>query len=101
MALPSLTISAGDILNLFRLMSKIAMYAIAVFAFVSIMTIVVSALLVTLNIAVLNDIVAIVQIWLPFNLVLMITWLLTVSFAYLAYRLAILAAAFLDNALKH
>lgn len=87
----------GEVVTkIFILMGKIAFYAISIFALTVILTIVLSAIMVGLNFGVINDIVAIIQMWLPFNLGVIIAWLLTVSLAYLAYRLSVIAINYVD-----
>lgn len=47
-----------------------------------------SYLVVAYNTSVLNDLFGLIQIWLPFNLNVLLIWIVLSSSAYIAYRIA-------------
>lgn len=72
----------------------------AIVAFLAVFGLGVSTLAVALNAGILADLIALVQIWLPFNLVPILMWLITVALAYLYYRLLLMALFFVQNVLN-
>lgn len=72
----------------------------AVVAFLAVFGLGVSTLAVALNAGILADLISLVQIWLPFNLVPILVWLVTVALAYLYYRLLLMALFFVQHVLN-
>lgn len=72
----------------------------AVVAFLAVFGLGVSTLAVALNAGILADLIALAQIWLPFNLVPILVWLVTVGLAYLYYRLLLMALFFVQHVLN-
>lgn len=66
----------------------------AVVAFVAVVSTIISQLYIAVSTSVISDLIALVQIWLPFNLVPVLTWVLAVSLLYVNYRLALYALGF-------
>jgi len=52
---------------------------------------------VTLDDSIIGDLLALVQMWLPFNLSIIFAWLLTASVLYLSYRAILFAAGFINK----
>lgn len=69
----------------------------SVVGLVAMIGIAISFILVGLNYSVLADLFALVQMWLPFNLAVILGWLTVASVAYIAYRLSVVALAFIDK----
>lgn len=44
-----------------------------------------------MNMSVIGDVFAVIQIWCPFNISLLIVWMVALSTAYIGYRLALMA----------
>lgn len=65
--------------------------------FVVFVGVIASFIYVSINYTVLADIFALVQMWLPFNLGVILAWLGIASTAYLGYRFALVALAFVDK----
>ena len=66
-------------------------------ALMLLMNFIYSALSITINASVLGDLIAILQLWSPFNVGIIITWLITVAGLYLTYRLALLSLELLNK----
>lgn len=77
----------------FRVAFLIAV-AIAVGALVAIVT---NYLIVGFSTTVLADIFALVQIWLPFNLNILLLWLTLAASAWIAYKLAVTSYVLLNT----
>jgi len=60
-------------------------------AFLLVMNMMLSLIMVTFNQNVFTDIFSLVTIWLPFNLEAIWLWLTTAAFAFLAYRITMVA----------
>lgn len=75
---------------------SVVIFAI-VFAIIVLLNITFSAFVVGLNLPVLSDIFGLVQLYLPFNLNVVLLWLTTASVAYIGYRLAVLAFSLVDD----
>lgn len=87
---------ADMVLRLLIIFSKIAVYMVSIVALIVLLTIISSALMIGLNFGIINDLVALVQMWLPFNLGVIILWIVSVSVAYITYRLSLIAIAYLS-----
>lgn len=66
-------------------------------AFVVLLNMAFSMVLVGLNFSVVADVLHMIQLWLPFNLNVLIAWVLASSVAYVTYRLAVLAFAYVTR----
>lgn len=82
------------------IMAKLAFYSVMTFSVLTLITIVSSALMIALNFGVINDVIGLIQMWLPFNLGVVILWILTASFAFLTYRLSVLAVSYINGFLN-
>jgi len=68
-----------------------------VFAFIVLFNFTYSLIGVTLNQSVVGDIMALVQIWLPFDLDVLLAWIFTSTVLYLSYRVIMFSAGFLNK----
>lgn len=84
------------LMGIVRQTVKIGFVLSMIFAFVIVLNIIISTLAVGVNHGVLADIFAMIQMWLPFNLNVVLLWLLTAATLYIGYRLTVVAIHFLD-----
>lgn len=80
-----------------QMILKSSLFFAMVFAFIVFLNFALSLTLVGLNSNVLTDLFALVQMWLPFNLNVLLTWLFTVTSLYFVYRLANVGLAFINE----
>jgi len=88
---------------LFRLLNitiKAGFWASVVIVFIALVTIIISGILVSLNGTVLMDLFYMTQMWLPFNLNVILTWAITITVAYFVYRVALWAFTFVGELLR-
>lgn len=71
-----------------------------VFTFFPLMVIIISAVMVTMSGTVIADLFSIVQLWLPFNLDVILVWLLALVVAFSLYWLASKVFAMLSSLVK-
>jgi len=76
---------------------KIAFFSAVILALIVIFGLITSYMVVGFNQSVLGDIFGIIQIWLPFNLNILLIWLALSATAYFAYRLATMAYNLLNS----
>lgn len=76
---------------LFKSLVKVSAVMAVIGGFLSILTLAVSGVIVALNQSVINDLIVIVQVWLPFNIAPIFLWLGTSVTMYLTYRVSIVA----------
>lgn len=79
---------------------RIGILTTSIFAFIVVLNLASSLLFVTLNQNALSDIFALIQIWLPFNLTVILSWFTTATLAYIVYRLSRVAFNFIDDLVK-
>lgn len=77
------------IVNIIKWTIRIALVITIITAVLVLMTYIITLLNITTSNTVISDIHAIIQIWLPFNLSVVLTWAVTAGTAYITYRLAI------------
>lgn len=70
---------------------KASFFTAVVLAVIVISGIMIAYLVIGFNTSVLADIFALIQIWLPFNLNILLVWLGVIATAYFAYRLSLMA----------
>jgi uncharacterized paraquat-inducible protein A len=87
---------AGTALRLLIISAKVAFISISVFAFIAVMTLLLSAIFIAINYSVLGDIHSLIQMWLPFNLGVIVLWIFTASASYLTYRLSLVAISYIN-----
>jgi len=68
-----------------------------ILAFIVFYNFIYSLIGVTLNDSVIADLLALFQMWLPFNLSIVFSWLLTASVLYLSYRVILFSAGFINK----
>lgn len=88
------------LMGIVRQTVKIGFVLSMIFAFVMILNMIISALAIGLNHNALADIFAIIQMWLPFNLNVVLLWLITASTLYIGYRLTVVALHYLDTMVR-
>jgi len=64
---------------------------------ISLISVITTYMIVGFNTTVLSDIFGIIQIWLPFNLNIVLVWLSITATAYITYRLAIMSFTLLNT----
>lgn len=69
--------------------------------FIIVLNIAFSMVFVALNFGVVGDVLHLIQLWLPFNLNVLIAWVLTTSVAYVAYRLAVISIAYMNRLISN
>lgn len=68
----------------------------SVFAFLAFMGIVISYIAIGINLTVLTDVFSMVQMWLPFDLNVILLWITTSCTAYILYRLSRIAIDYVN-----
>lgn len=68
-----------------------------VFAFIVLFNFMYSMLSVVADGSVIGDMIALVQIWLPFDLNVLLAWAFTASTLYISYRVLMFSAGFLNK----
>lgn len=82
----------GDfVVALLRWTVNIPFVLASIFAFVVLFNLILSMTSVSINQSVLGDLFALVQMWLPFNLSVVLIWFTTATIAYIAFRVSIWA----------
>lgn len=76
---------------------SLAFVIAAIFAFIVLLNLGLSMTLVTLNQNVLSDIFALVQMYLPFNLSVLLLWVVSASVAFISYKLAVMSIAWINR----
>lgn len=90
----------GALIEIFKIGTKATFVIASIFAFLAMLGLIMSAMNVSTNGGVLADIYAIVAMWLPFNLNVVILWLVTAALVYLTYRLTVVAVVYVDKLLS-
>lgn len=90
--------SMGEIvIQILKWTAKYVFYIAMVTAFVVILNLVVSAVFIGFNAGAFSDVYSMVTLWLPFNLPVVMAWLMTASTAYIGYRLAVKSVVWLQG----
>jgi len=76
---------------------RLSIIVALILAFIILYNFVYSLISVTTNNAVIADITALVQMWLPFNLNVLMTWVITASILYLTYRVVLFGSGFANK----
>jgi len=79
---------------------RLGFVAAAILAFTVMLNYIFELLLVTLNGNVLTDIFAMIQVWLPFDLNVILLWFTTAVVFYVGYLLTVQAFKFIDMLIK-
>jgi len=88
----------GDIpITLLKWTFRTAFIVGVVLAVISLISIITNYMIIGFNQSVLADIFAVIQIWLPFNLNIVLLWLTIAASAYIAYRFAIMSYTLLNT----
>jgi len=84
------------LLNLLRWTAKLSFIIGLILATLVLLGVITTYMVVGFNTSVLNDIFGVLQIWLPFNLNILLIWITVATTAYLAWRLSLMAYNILD-----
>jgi len=76
----------GIILQIFKYIVKATVFVGVIIAFTILLSTLITLVGAGLNGGLIGDIVAMIQIWLPFNFAMMLNWLLLISGLYITYR---------------
>lgn len=76
---------------------KLAFVMAGVFAFIVVLNMGASLLRVALNGNIVSDILAMIQMWMPFNLNSLLAWITTSVTIYFTYRLTVAAIIWLER----
>jgi len=76
------------VLKIIKWSAVVTVFSSIIFTFIALVLFILSTLTVALNVTVIADIIAVVQMWLPFNIAPILLWLFTISSLYLTYKLA-------------
>jgi len=88
---------SDTILRISLILFKTISITTVAIALVLFLNVVISSISIVLNASVLGDIVAIIQIWTPFNIGVILNWLIAVSGLYLTYRMALLTLELINK----
>lgn len=86
-------------ITLFKVGLKISVVLTAVIAFVGILSLTGRMIFTNVNGNVLNDGLAIIQIWLPFDLSVVMLWATIAGASYFSYRLTMIAFNLINSTL--
>lgn len=75
---------------------RVGFWASVIFAFMPLLTMIISAVLIALNGSVLMDLYYMVQLWAPFNFNVIFIWALAIALAFCVYWLAAKLYAFVS-----
>lgn len=82
-----------------KIMLRASMFLAAVTAFIIVLNLAISGFGIALNQSVLNDLFAMLQMWLPFNLNSVLIWITTSVIAYLSYRIILAGVIWIHRVL--
>lgn len=90
--------AVGELIALFaRMVFRSGVILAGITAFVMLLGFAFSFVAVSLNASVIGDLLALIQMWLPFNLGPLMAWLVTASVLYVAYRLSVVAVNYMSR----
>lgn len=81
--------------------ARVAFWSSVIIVFLVMMTLIISLVTITLNGTVIMDLYYLVQLWLPFNLSVVFTWIITLILAYFAYRVALWALTLFNELVRN
>lgn len=76
---------------------KITFFSALILAIIVVIGLITSYLVLGFNTSVLSDIFGVIQIWLPFNLNVLLLWLAVSATAYFGYRIALMSYNMLNS----
>lgn len=95
--------AAGDLavvaFNIGKILLRASLFLAAVTAFIVVLNLAISGFGIALNQSVLNDLFAMIQMWLPFNLNSLLIWITTSVIAYLTYRIVLAGVIWIHRVL--
>lgn len=88
----------GEIaINIAKWALKISFFSALAIAFSILLGVMTSYLVVGFNTSILSDIFAVIQIWLPFNLNILLIWMSLAATTYLTFRLSLMIFNLIDQ----
>lgn len=87
----------GAVIQVAKWSLKITFIMACILAVLVIIGVITTYFVVVLNATLLGEIFGVVQIWLPFNLNIILIWMAVAGTAYLGYRLAMMAYNLLNS----
>lgn len=91
---------AETALNVFKIILKSSFFLSAILAMFAMLTYAIGLIGVTLNQSVLADLLALIQLWLPFNLYPLIGWFVFATIGWIYVRLCLYALSMVNNFLN-
>lgn len=89
---------AGDIIVfIFKMSIRVIFLFMVIAAFLVFMSLLMTLLYTTLNVNVLSDLFTLLQMWLPFNLEVLLTWFSVAVFGFLYFKLLQFSYSFIKN----
>ena len=89
---------AGDIIVfIFKMSIRVIFLFMVIAAFLVFMSLLMTFLYTTLNVNVLSDLFTLLQMWLPFNLEVLLTWFSVAVFGFLYFKLLQFSYSFIKN----
>lgn len=89
---------AGDIIVfIFKMSIRVIFLFIVIAAFLVFMSLLMTLLYTSLNVNVLSDLFTLLQMWLPFNLEVLLTWFSVAVFGFLYFKLLQFSYSFIKN----
>jgi len=79
----------NSIITVVKFVIKSMLFGFVATSFVVVAIMLISSITVMLNQSALTDVLYIIDMWLPFNLTVLISWLISGSIIFLTYRLAV------------
>lgn len=89
---------AGDIIVfIFKMSIRVIFLFIVISAFLVFMSLLMTFVYTSLNVNVLSDLFTLLQMWLPFNLEVLLTWFSVAVFGFLYFKLLYFSYSFIKN----
>ena len=76
---------------------RVTFFIAVILSIIVLVGVITSYMVIGFNTSVLGEIFAVIQIWLPFNLNILLIWLAVTATAYIAYRLAMMSYNLLNS----
>lgn len=88
------------IVTVLKFVARFVFVFAAVVAFITLLTVSTSFVFASINQGAFGDVFAIVSMWTPFNLTVLMAWAVTASTAYIGYRLSLTAMIWANRFLQ-
>jgi len=88
----------GEIISMvLKILVRLSFVLAGIVGFIILLNMGLSMVTVGLNQGALTDIINLVQVWLPFNINVVLMWLWTAGALYMTYRMALVAFSFINR----